>query len=183
MPFGAAVVPVVLTLWAGSVPGGYWGMGLTALACWAVVGLAWLVLLVLAIRALPVPRRPNLARLWAFLAVPLLLIATALTARSGVTEHAAFALHRSSLEALATETRASVEGRASDRAFLLLTVSHSVRDTGTGCVLMTVRDAGFLNSTGYAHCPDRAPANVRAGGDGYTFEHLDGPWYVFVFQW
>ncbi|MEV0678968.1 hypothetical protein AB0I60_20865 [Actinosynnema sp. NPDC050436] len=175
LPSGAVVVPVVLTLWAGSVPGGYWTTGLAALACWTVVVLWWAVLAVLALRG----RNP--VRPWAFLVVPVVLAATAVFAGSTVAERAAFTAHRSSLDALAAETRASADGRVLDRPFALFTISSAVRYAD--CVLMTVADAGFLDSTGYAHCPDRVPASTVAGGEGYSFHHLDGPWYEFALVW
>ncbi|MEU4806542.1 hypothetical protein [Actinosynnema sp. NPDC023587] len=176
-------MPSALLLWSGSVVGGYWFTGLVALAGWVVVAVAWLVLVVLAIRALPAPRARHPGRLWAFLAVPLVAVATSGISGSGVTRHASFEVHRSSLEALAAEVRASPRGLLADRSFALLTVSSARREPGSGCVTMSIAGAGFLNSTGYAHCPDHVPASTRPGTDGHLFKHLDGPWYTYVLEW
>jgi hypothetical protein len=43
---------------------------------------------------------------------------------------------------------------------------------------MILRDAGFLNATGFAYCP--VPP-VSADGEFYT--QLDGLWYTVSIEW
>jgi hypothetical protein len=179
LPVIAAAVPGVLTVWATTPPGGYFGMAVSASVGWLVVGIAWLVVGVFAVLALPRPRPPHLARLWPFLLVPVLFLLTGLLAGANVVQHLVFEAHRSGLEALVAEVAAEPDRRLPDRRVGLHTVSARV-DAG-GCTLLIVRDAGFLDVTGYAHCPDRVP--VDAIGDGLRYAPLDGPWYEFSFRW
>ncbi|ONI84683.1 hypothetical protein ALI22I_29595 [Saccharothrix sp. ALI-22-I] len=176
-----AAVPVVLALWATTPPGGYLGMALLAFVCWAVVGIAWLVVGVFAVLALPRPRPPHIARLWPFLLVPALFLLTGLVVGTNAVRHVAFEAHRSGLEALVADVAVAPDQRLLDRRVGLHSVSVAKLDAAGGCTLLTVEDAGFLDSTGYAYCPDRVP--VDATGDGLRYEPLDGPWYEFRFVW
>lgn len=168
----AALVPVTLTVWAVAPPGGYFTTIAVAYLCWLAVGVAWLVTAGVALVTLPRPR--HALRLWPFLLVPALLVATLSTA--DLVPRAAFAVHRSSLEALAAQPAHGV----GDQRVGLFTVRVD-EDPPNGCTLLTVADAGLLDSTGWAYCPDRAP--VSAKGDGYKYTPLGGPWYEFRFAW
>ncbi len=175
-PVSVAVVPVVLALWAASPPGRFFGMGLAAVAGWAVVGLLWFVTGWLAVAE--VPRR--WVSLWPVLIVPALFAATGAVARTGVVERLAFDLHRPALERLAAEVTAG--GRVADRTVGLFE-TRADRDRDSGCVHITVRDAGFMNQAGFAYCPDRVPVNSPQPGRGYSYQPIDGPWYEFGYAW
>ncbi|MEU4449162.1 hypothetical protein AB0K14_33925 [Actinosynnema sp. NPDC050801] len=179
----AAAVPVVLTLWSHTPPGGYFTTSVVALLCWVAVGSVWLFTGVAAVVVLPPPRPRHLARLWPYLLVPALMVTTEVVVDTGVVPRAAFAAHRSALEALVAEVGAAPDRSVRDRRVGLFTVSWANVDGSTGCTVLKVADAGFLDATGYAHCPDRAPVDVVAGGEGYTFEPIDGPWYGFTARW
>ncbi|WP_158845981.1 hypothetical protein [Saccharothrix deserti] len=176
----AAAVPVLLTLWAVSAPGGYFGVALSVYGCWLVVGVAWLVVGVLAVLALPRPRKPHVGRLWPFLLVPALVVVTWAAVRTEVVQSAVFEAHRSGLEAVVADVAAEPDHRLLDRQVGLHTIRTAKVDAG-GCTLLTVSDAGFLDPTGYAYCPDRVP--VDANGDGVIYEHIEGPWYEFAVRW
>lgn len=176
-----AAVPVLITLWAASPPGGYFGMAFVAIVCWLVVGIAWLVAVIRAVVALPQPRRGHVGRLWPFLVVPALVLTTWAVVRTGAVERAAFEVHRTGLEALVADVAAAPDHRVTHRRVGLHAIRMAAVDPG-GCTLLTVGDAGFLDATGYAYCPDRAPVDV-VNGEGLTYEPLDGPWYEFTFRW
>lgn len=170
----AALVPVTLTVWAATPPGGYFTTAAVASLCWHVVGLAWLVTAVAAVIALP--RLRHAGRLWPFLLVPAVLVATHGAVGRDLVGRAAFEAHRSALEALVAEP----DRPPGDRRVGLFVVDVDV-DRPNGCTVLTVADAGLLGPTGWAHCPDRAP--VSASGDGYEYAPLDGPWFEFRFDW
>lgn len=180
-PVGVAAVAVLLTTWAGSPPGGYFAVALFAFLAWAVVGIAWLTVIGFAVVALPRPVRAHVRRLWPFLVVPALAVATWTAAHTGAIGWAAFEVHRPGLSALVEEVATAPDRRLSDRRVGLHVVRTTALDEATGCTLMTVDDAGFLDARGYAYCPDRVP--VDAGGDGLRYQPLDGPWYEFTFVW
>ncbi|MFE9749846.1 hypothetical protein ACFYOT_33455 [Saccharothrix saharensis] len=172
----AALVPVTLTAWAATPPGGYFTTAVVASLCWLAVGLAWLVT---AGAALVAPHRPRLRqawRLWPFLLVPALLVATHGAVDRDLVGRAAFAAHQSALEALVAEP----DRRLADQRVGLFEVDVDV-DRPNGCTVLTVAGAGLLGPTGWAHCPDRVPVSAKV--DGYKYAPLDGPWYEFTLDW
>ncbi|WP_433273747.1 hypothetical protein ACQPZF_19880 [Actinosynnema sp. CS-041913] len=177
-----AVGPVVLTLWSVSLPGGFFEMALIALVCWVVVGLLWLVVAVLAVVALPPPRARQSARLWPFLVVPALLVATWATARTGVVERLVFDVHRSALERLVADVTADPDRRVGHQEVGLYSITSAAGAPSGGCTLITLEHGGFLTSTGFAHCPEHVPSGAGSA-DGYVYTHIDGPWYEFAFTW
>ncbi|WP_367128463.1 hypothetical protein [Saccharothrix sp. HUAS TT1] len=181
-PVIAAAAPVLLTAWSVSPPGGYFTMALVALLCWVVVGLLWLVVGVRAVVALPRPRLRHVGRLWPFLVLPALAVTTEVVIDSGVVQRWAFDVHRSGLEALVADVRAAPDQRLTDRRVGLYEVATASADPLGGCTLLTVADAGFLDRTGFAHCPHRPPVGV-VGGEGLVYEPVDGPWHVFTHRW
>ncbi|MFE2754758.1 hypothetical protein ACFXGA_22430 [Actinosynnema sp. NPDC059335] len=176
----AASAPAVLLVWASAPPGGYFVLTVLALACWGAVGLAWLLTSTVAVPALPLPRRRHVARLWPFLLAPALSAASLTAAGGDVAHRFAFDAHRAALEAVVAEAVTAPERPIRDRRVGLFTVDVST-DAANGCTLLAVEDAGLLNETGWAHCPDRAP--VSAGVDGYKYRPSGGPWYTYVFDW
>jgi hypothetical protein len=176
-PVVLAVPPVVVSLWAASVPGGYFGSALAAIGLWAVVCLIAVVVGLLAFLALPRPRRRHLRPLWPLLLVPTVLAGTFALTGTGAVAAAVFDTHRSGLERLAGEVRE--HGGLTDRRVGLLPISSAAM--AEGCAVLTVADAGLLDSTGYAYCPGAAP--VSAPGEGYRFTPIEGSWYEFRFSW
>ncbi|MFD1151757.1 hypothetical protein [Saccharothrix hoggarensis] len=179
---GATAVAVLLTAWAGSPPGGYYGVALVAFLAWAVAAVLWLTALGAAMVALPAPFLAHVRRLWPFLVVPALAVATGTALETGLARRVAFEAHRSALSALVAEAAATPDPRIVDRRVGLHLVRSTRVDPATGCTLMTVEDAGFLDSRGYAHCPNGAPPNV-VEADVVTYQPIDGPWYEFSLVW
>ncbi|GAB2959937.1 hypothetical protein [Saccharothrix stipae] len=173
----------MLTLWSHVPPGGYFTTSVFALLCWVAVGFVWLCTGAAAVVVLPPPRLRHLAGLWPYLVVPALVVTTEVVVDTGVVPRAAFAAHRSGLEAVLADVEAAPDRSVGDRRVGLFTVSWANVEGAGGCTVLKVADAGFLDATGFAHCPDRAPVDVVAGGEGYTFEPIDGPWYEFTARW
>jgi len=177
LPVLLSIVAVVVTLWSLVPPGGYFGLGMVALILWLATIVLWLAVGILAVMALPAPRLRGLVGLWPLLLVPALLAVVSVLARTESPERIAFALHRPALERLAEETAQAPDSQLSRQTVGLYHISASYQDE-TGCTRMIVRDAGFLNATGFAYCPEPP---VSAYGENYT--QLDGPWYKLSIEW
>ncbi|MEU4746961.1 hypothetical protein AB0G02_41785, partial [Actinosynnema sp. NPDC023658] len=63
----------------------------------------------------------------------------------------------------------------------LYTITSVDVDRSTGCTVLTVADAGFLDATGWARCP--GPVSVRPTPEGYQYTPFDGSWYRFRLVW
>lgn len=181
LPSSMAVVPTLLTIWSASAPGGYFGITLLALAGWMLTGVGWLVVAVLAAVALPRPRLRGVLTSWPLLTLPALVVVTLWLASAGVFLRATFEAHRPGLERLVAETNAAPGQRLNNQQVGLYAV-RSASDAG-GCTRITLSGAGFLSSTGFAHCAGQPPIDDLRGGEGTTYEPLDGPWYTFTFTW
>ncbi|WP_168200951.1 carotenoid biosynthesis protein [Allokutzneria sp. NRRL B-24872] len=178
-----AVVSFLLTVWAVSPPGGYFGIALAAFCGWLATGVVWLVMAVRAVLALPQPRRAHLRQLRSLLVLPLVFAGVLLLAGSGVLSRAIFEMHRPGLHSLVADVAAAPDQRLVNQRVGLFAVSSATARHTAGCTLLAIKDAGFLGSAGFAHCPDRPPVNDAKGGEGTTFEYISGPWYTFSYSW
>ncbi|MEV0807213.1 hypothetical protein [Micromonospora sp. NPDC050200] len=170
----AVVAPAVLLLWGVSVPGGYFDVLVAALVAWSLVGMAWLVVGVSNVVALPRPRRRRLGRLWPLLLVPTVFAASWTAASGDLVGRATFSVHRSELERVAVEEAATPSlGHGDVGLYSFESISRA-----QGCVLFGVRDPGMARGAGFAWCPGRVPMNDDA--EGFVFEPFDGDWYVFL---
>jgi hypothetical protein len=177
LPVLLSIVAVVVTLWSLVPPGGYFGLGVIALFLWLATIVLWLAVGILAVVALPAPRLRGLVRLWPLLLVPALLAVVTVLAKTESVERVAFALHRPALERLVEETAQAPDSQLIRTSVGLYDISASYRDV-SGCTRMIIRDAGFLNATGFAYCPEPP---VSAYGEKYT--QFDGPWYSLSIEW
>ncbi|GAA3990112.1 hypothetical protein GCM10022247_05930 [Allokutzneria multivorans] len=178
-----AAVSILLTVWAVSAPGGYLDIALTALACWSVTGVLWLVTAVRAVLALPRPRGKHLRPLRPLLVLPAVFAGVLLLAGSGVLSRAIFEMHRPGLQSLAATVAAAPDQRLMNQRVGLYAVPSATARHTPGCVLIAIKGAGFLGSQGFAHCPDQPPANDAQGAKGTRFEYIGGAWYTFTYSW
>lgn len=183
LPTVLAVVPTVLTAWAASPPGGYFDIALLAIGGWLVAGASWLAVAVLITVVRLRPHPIHVRTRWPLLTFPALLVGIFLLAGSGMLNRAAFEMHRPGLERLVADVAAEPDQRLVDQRVGLFAVpSANVRRT-TGCTTITIRDAGFFDSRGYAYCLGQPPVDKLRGSEGTTYEHIDGSWYTVSFVW
>ena len=176
-PVAVVAVPAVLLLWGVSVPGGYFDVLVAALVAWSLVGLAWLVVAVSCVVALPQPRRRHLRRLWPLLVVPIVFGVSWAVASGDLIGRTTFSLHREELERLAAQELATDSFGYADVGLYSFESVYRAQ----GCVLYAVRDPGMAKSAGFAWCPGHVPMNVE-WVEGHVFEPFDGDWYVFLLR-
>ncbi|MEV0587714.1 hypothetical protein [Nonomuraea sp. NPDC050310] len=165
---GAATAAALVTWWATSIPGGWFGGLLAAGTAWLVVGLAWLagLVTVLALRLRP-------ARLWSWAVAPVLLVATYGLVKADVPLLVRFHLSEPALTAFASSGfTAGVQG-----ASVGLYDIEFAENLPEGALLV-VRDSGFIDRYGFAWFPEGVPAKP----DPTAYEHLSGDWYVYTWR-
>jgi hypothetical protein len=162
---------VCSTLYAYSVPGGYFELTVAAVWGWVLVGASWLVSV-----ATRVLRRRPLRPADAVVPVAVLVVG-ALVVFDGPLQ-VRYRLSRSAMDSTARRVFAHPEqARAIHRIALWRT--DRVENIPGG-MRFTVSGARFLDDHGFAYSPHGKPAKVGAE-DVYT--HLDGPWYLWDESW
>jgi hypothetical protein len=162
---------VCLTLYAYSVPGGYFGPTIVALWGWVLVGASWLVSV-----ATRVLRRRGLVRGDAVVPVLVLVLGALLVFDAPL--QARYRLSRSAMNTAAKRVVAHPERARTIHRIGLWRTNRVERIPGG--MRFTVAGAWFFDEHGFAYSPHGRPAKVGAE-DVYT--HLDGPWYLWDESW
>jgi hypothetical protein len=172
--FGA----ILLALYTNS-SGSLWLLFLTA-PIWVVLAAIWLIRFLLAVRG-------NRGRMstahWArWLAIPLALGLVFGITRTDALIQARFDLSRGALDQMAADVTA---GGSLDRGWVGLYSVGTAERTANG-FRFVVNDDG-LGRWGLAYSPAGEPkeseANSSPAWGGAWFQHLDGPWWVFMQEW
>lgn len=172
-PVAASVVAVALLLWGVSVPGGYYGVVVSALLAWLAVGLAWLVTGRSYLGALPERR---FRQWWPLLVVPVLFVASVAVASGDLVGRAVFPLYRADLERWAADEAAAPDATPPPPWGVGI---YSFESVGwqQGCMVYAIKNTAMAPYAGFAFCPDVVPMDKR-WSDGQVFERFDGDWYV-----
>lgn len=179
-PLHASVATtVLLTLAAGSVPGGYFGLAFLAGALWIAVGLSWwgrgfLYSILRRKFKKDWPVRSRTSTHW--LVMPLAIIITVGAIAADVPLAISFRLSRSSMDSLAKEAMNGTNPNIPDRWVGVYYVQN-IETTATGMRFL-VRDTGFLGRIGFAWSTTPLPTDSND-----RYRHFDGPWYTWVEDW
>jgi hypothetical protein len=175
--FLVTIATVLLTLWAMSVPDGFFDLAMIAGAAWFLLGAIWLAgLFTLAFLVrfesprLREPTRP----VWYWLVQPALVVATAALL---LTNAPALARYRASRDAMNKTVRAVLAGdRDPDRIkrIGLYRVSHAEK-VGRS-FRFEIEGAGFIDGLGFAYSAKGPPPNSKDD----RFEYWDGHWYIWT---
>ena len=161
----ASAVAVALLLWGVSVPGGYYGVVVSALVAWAVVGIAWFLTAKSYLGALDERR---FRQWWPLLVVPALLVASGAVASGDLVGRAAFSLYRAELERWTP---------ASSPPWGVGIYSFESVSRHQGCTFYWIKKPAMAPYAGFAWCPGVVPVD-RQWSEGEVFEPFDGDWYV-----
>jgi hypothetical protein len=167
---------VCISLWAGIVPGGYFGLTLLSLGAWIVLGVVWLLRLV---ARFGIMKRYGLLeesdggswRSW--IVAPMLCALTLVAASTHASLYAGFFISRSAMNCLVNEARAlPVGSRIPDRRIGIYT-AEDIEVTVNG-VQFFVKGAGFIDREGFSFSSG-APATSH---HGFSYRPLIGDWYL-----
>jgi hypothetical protein len=171
-----ALATLLLSAWELSAPGARLLMSLFLGVVWSGVACYWL--LGLPATVIWERRLPDRHSWPQWLVIPVTVAATAALWQTGAALQARFLLSQPAMSEMATSILASPEGREiSDRRVGLYWAKDIERVRGA--VRFHVAASGFGNSTGFAYSPEREPPNL--GED--TYEHLQGPWWLWHESW
>jgi hypothetical protein len=162
---------VCLTLYAYSVPGGYFELTLAATWGWVLVGASWLVSV-----AKRLLRRRPLRLADAVAPVVVLVVGTLLVFDAPL--QARYRLSRSAMNATAKRVVAHPEQARTIHRIGLWRTDRVEKIPGG--MRFTVSGARFVDDHGFVYSPQGKPAKVGAE-DVYT--HFDGPWYLWDESW
>lgn len=175
LPTAVGVLSLVLMVVAFSVPGGMLVTGLAAAIAFGVAVVLWAGSAVAVLRR---HRRGAHSPLRSLVWLPLLGMLAAGLVVTGLPLTVAFAASRSALDATVAgvDTEPGSTGPANPGRIGLFDVTSVIRQDN-GCVILAVRNAGFLDPEGLAHCPE--PQGGGRGSDGSAYRHVDGSWYAW----
>ena len=169
------VAAAALTLWAFSPPGGYFGAVLVLPYVWIALFAAWAMrTAVVAFRRRPLPRGRLVV--WAVL-VPALVVATAAAVWIELPFRVRYEVSEDAMNRVASEVVRGERDPATIRRIGLWEVDRAERVRGG--MRFLVSGTGFLDPIGFAYSPAGPPPVI--GEDSY--EHLDGPWYLWIESW
>lgn len=167
-----AFAALVYTIYAFSIPSPFMGPIYSELL-WIAVGLAWLVQIAFTVwRTRPLTARA--ARSW-FLAPVLALIALTLVWTDAPFQ-ARYRLSRDAMDS--TARRVIREPASGDRIHRIGLWNVYGVERVPGGMRFLVNDSGFVDSGGFAYSPNGPPR----GPDIADYEHLDGPWWLWWFD-
>ncbi|MEU8266110.1 hypothetical protein AB0B89_03000 [Sphaerisporangium sp. NPDC049002] len=178
---GATALTGLLTLYAFSVPGGYFLATLAAMAGTCVLGIVWIPRFVVA--ALRRDGRPGLRRHWArWIAVPVIGAVVVGLVMLDLPFRARFVVSQPHLTRLAQAVNSGTEPERQGGRRVGLFPVDNVQRFGGG-ILFDIEGAGFLDSHGIAWSPRGEPGPGEDGYDRIQCEHLTGPWYTWEEPW
>ncbi len=183
---GSAAVALLLTAYALSPPGTFFGLLMLLNFPWCLIVVALLVRAGLATafsilyRDSPL-RRPTPWLRW--VVVPAVIALAFVMARSGFPRRAAFALSRPALDRFAARILADTQPPPEDAWVGLYPVEQVERfppASSARGMRFLVRGTGFLDRFGFAFSPAAPPPDL-GGEDGYT--PIGDGWYVWRESW
>jgi hypothetical protein len=174
---GWALTLCALAVWgyAESVPGGILDFELLGLASTLCLLLSWIVRMVIAVTLRLRRKRPVAWR--RFVVQPLIVVAvgTLFLVRSPLEMR--FDLSHGAMDRTAIAVMAHQQDPRTIDRIGLFSVERAERIPGG--FRFIVSDTGLFDESGFAYSPDGSPAIL--GED--TYEHLEGPWYVWEESW
>lgn len=164
----------VLSLWAASVPGSYFGLVLLLGFPWLGAAGIWMILVIL------MARRPSS---WAaqarwLLGTAVVVALTALACWVQAPLQLRFALSLPAMNAVAHEMSTADSPEFLADRWIGLFDAESIERIDDGMRFL-VKDTGFLDPVGFAYSPNGEPEVI--GEDWY--EPFAGPWWLWVESW
>jgi hypothetical protein len=165
-------VAFLYTLYAFSIPSPFNGWYVSMLL-WAATALAWLALVVRTLwRSRPL--RVRAATPW--LPAPLLLALAITLVAVDAPFQAPFRLSRGAMDA--TARRVIRDPAAGEHIHRIGLFEVWQVERVPGGMRFFIKDSGFVDFGGLAYSPNGAPRGPDIAG----YEHLDGPWWVWWFD-
>lgn len=168
-------IPVIaaMTLWAYSVPGSYFFVSIMLFFVWILLAIVWIGRFGFVLAR----RQPTTREIAAWLALPVLVVATAAAVLADAPFKARYELSRPAMDRAAQSVLAGHRDPAAIEQIGLWEVDRAEKVPGGFRFL--VKETGFLDPVGFAYSPHGAPPYI--GEDSYW--HLEGAWYVWEESW
>jgi hypothetical protein len=173
-PFHLLLAAVgLMSLYAVSVPGGYFSLEIGSIFAWIAIGAIWFcrgIIRYILARYYRINENAGWLR-WSIAPAVLVLVFT--LAVCEIPWRATFFFSRPAMERFARRVLAQPSGATTAQHVGFYQACNAERIPGG--MRFRIDRAGFIDRFGFAYCPDAPPR--AAGNDGY--EHLSGPWYIW----
>jgi hypothetical protein len=163
----------IITLIAFSLPGGYFFVALVALWAWLILGAIWAARLIGMVVIRRISGRGTWT--WAWLVAPLIVVATAAVIQLDGPLVLRFRLSEPAMTRFAKRTLDKTSPGSPGRIGLY---EVDRVETFDGGLRFTVAGTGFIDGAGFAYSPRGRPTD----GPDNSYDHLDGPWYLWFWH-
>ncbi|GAB3256763.1 hypothetical protein [Kineosporia babensis] len=160
------LVNAALTVVAYAAPGTFFLLWLAAAVGWLVLGAVFVIKAGLTL----VFAGWKWKHLWRWLAVPLVVLTLGLVVTTGLPLRAGLATAQPAMMDFVSDPQAPAPEKAG--VFQVLSAERSP----DGTARFMLADTGFIDGTGFAYSPYRAPQNSSEE----LYEHITGPWYAWT---